>query len=227
MVLVGLDPGGAGAFGWCVVDDGRDLPLRVRAAGVADDAATALGALDRARAGDPIVAAGIDAPMFWSGSGDRLVDQHVRRTICKLGAPGGTVGHVSSLRGACLVQGMVAAMMLRRQNPKMHVTEAHPKAALWILREATKERKVASISPSALTRYLDAGPQAMATDHERDSAIAALSAWAMVHAALGWEDIRGFDPDAVSPLAAPLGYWMPRAHSMGPEVEPGARSRRR
>jgi hypothetical protein len=209
MPLVGLDPGGAGAFGWCVVDDSRDLPLRIRGAGVADDAAAALGAVDRARAGVDVAAVGIDAPMFWSRSGDRLVDKYIRRAICKLGASGGTVGHVSSLRGACLVQGIVAAMLLREQNPKVPVTEAHPKAALWILREATKQREVTNISAMALTRYLDVGPHAMATDHERDAALGALGAWAMLHQPPGWKDIFGFDPEAVSPLAAPLGYWMP------------------
>jgi len=210
MALLGLDPGGAGSFGWCVVDDGADLPLRVRVAGVADDAAAALAAVDRACTGTEVVAAGIDAPMFWTTSGDRLVDKYVRTAICKLGASGGTVGHVSSLRGACLVQGMVAAMMLRQKNPKIPVTEAHPKAALWMLGEATKTRKVAAITANALAKYFDVGAHAMTSDHERDAALGALSAWAMLHRARGWKDLRGLDPDAVSPLVAPFGYWVPR-----------------
>ena len=209
MVFVGLDPGGARAFGWCVVDTGPDLPLRIRASGVADDAASAVAAVNRTSDTVSIVAAGIDAPMFWTASGDRAVDKYVRTAICKLGASGGTVGHVSSLRGACLVQGMVAAMMLREKNRTLPVTEAHPKAALWMLGEATRTKKVASITAAALAKYVDVGAHTMTTDHERDAALGALTAWAMFHQAAGWKDIRGLDPNAVSPLAAPMGYWVP------------------
>jgi hypothetical protein len=210
VVLVGLDPGGAGAFGWCVVEDGPSLPLPVRAAGFADDAGAAVHAVERAATGVEVVAAGIDAPMFWTTTGDRLVDKYVRTAICKLGASGGTVGHVSSLRGACLVQGIVAAMMLRQKNPELPITEAHPKAALWMLGEASKTQKVAGITAKALVRYFELGTHAMVTDHERDAALGALTAWVMMHQAPGWEDIRGLDPNAVSPLAAPFGYWVPR-----------------
>jgi hypothetical protein len=210
VVIVGLDPGGADAFGWCVVEDGPRLRLRVRATGVAGNAGAVVDAVDRAAAGVAIVAAGIDAPMFWTRSGDRLVDGYMRTAICKLGASGGTVGHVSSLRGACVVQGMVAAMMLRQQNPMLPVTEAHPKAVLWMLGESSKTKKVAGITAKALVRFFDVGTHSMATDHERDAALGALTAWTMLHEAPEWQDIRGLDPDAVSPLAAPLGYWVPR-----------------
>jgi hypothetical protein len=211
MILVGLDPGGADAFGWCVVEDRSSLPLRVCAAGVADDAGAAIDALGRAAAGAVIAGAGIDAPMFWTTSGDRAVDKYVRKAICKLGASGGTVAHVNSLRGACLVQGVVAAMMLRQKNPSLPVTEAHPKAALWMLREATKTRRVSDITMSALARYFDVGSYATASDHERDAAVGALTAWAMIHRAPGWNDIRSRDPGAVSPFAGPVGYWVPLA----------------
>ena len=55
---------------------------------------------------------------------------------------------------------------------------------------------------------LDAG-SCDETDHERDTALGALGAWAMVHQAAGWKDIRGLDANAISPLAAPLAYWVP------------------
>ncbi len=61
----------------------------------------------------------------------------------------------------------------------------------------------------SLTRYFDVGPHQMATDHERDAALGALGAWAMIHRTGGWSELRVRDPDAVSPLAEPLGYWMP------------------
>jgi predicted nuclease with RNAse H fold len=209
-VLVGLDPGGAKAFGWCVVDNGPTLPLRIRASGVANDAAAAMYSIDQACAGSKLAAAGIDAPMFWTPSGKRQVDVLVRRAICELGASSGTVSHVNSLRGACLVQGMVVAMLLRQRNSKLPVTEAHPKAALWLLGEATKRRKAARVTAASLSGYFHVGRPKPATEHERDAALAALGAWAMVHRAAGWENISRRDRDALPLLAAPLGYWMPK-----------------
>lgn len=62
--FLGFDPGGAGAFGWCVLS-GAQLPLQLVKRGVAnhatqvvDDALSAVGA-------NQIRAAGIDAPLFW------------------------------------------------------------------------------------------------------------------------------------------------------------------
>ncbi len=211
--LVGLDPGGVGAFGWCVVEDGPNAPLRVRGSDVADDAVGALEGVNRAIGDDAIAAAGIDAPLLWVPSGDRRVDGYLREAICRIGASSGTVNHVNSLRGACLAQGMLAAMLLRRTNPRLPLTEAHPKAMLWMLGVATTRRKVANISAKSLSVYFDRGSHSMTTDHERDAALAALGAWAMIHRPAGWEDIRERLPDhgALTPLAGPVGYWVPRA----------------
>lgn len=211
MLLVGLDPGGVGAFGWCVAEDGPRIPLRVRDSGVADDATGALASVASATGDDDIAAAGIDAPLWWVPARDRSVDRYLRRAICGLGASSGTVNHVNSMRGACLVQGMLAAMLLRRQNPGLPLTEAHPKAVMWMLGAASSRRKVAGIKAKALSGYFEGGSHAMATDHERDAGLAALGAWAMLHRSAGWEDVRERmpDTDAISPLAAPVGYWVP------------------
>ena len=106
---------------------------------------------------------------------------------------------------------MAPAMMLGQKHSKLPVTEAHPKAARWMLGKATKAQKVAGIAAKVLTKYFDSGTHAMTTDHERDAALGALTAWAMLHGVPGWKDIRALDPDAGSPLAAPLGYWVPVA----------------
>jgi hypothetical protein len=209
MVLVGLDPGGRNAFGWCVVDDGAALPLRVRSFGVANDADEALRAVDAVAGSDIAVAAGIDAPLFWTTSGDRNVDAHVRQAICRRGASSGTVGHVSSLRGACLVQGVLAAALLQQRWPGLPLTEAHPKAALWMLGDASKTRKPATLAMTDLARYFDVSGGGSWSEHSRDAALGALAAWAMLHRAPGWSDIRKLDPSAVSPLGAAAAYWVP------------------
>ena len=105
---------------------------------------------------------------------------------------------------------MVAAMLLRQRSPTLALTEAHPKALLWMLGEATLTRQQDAVTMQTLARYFDIGALTMPTDHERDAAFGALTAWAMGHRADSWEDIRGLDADAVSPVAAPLGYWVPK-----------------
>ena len=44
-VLLGFDPGGLKAFGWCIVEDAERLPLRVLEGGHADNAEDALKAV--------------------------------------------------------------------------------------------------------------------------------------------------------------------------------------
>src|SRR5437660_360415 len=116
VVLLGFDPGGEDGFGWSVADDTPALPLTVRATGVVDNARSAVdAAMAQVKQGEHVVAAGIDAPLFWVATGDRTVDRIVRAELRRLGAasPGGTVQAVNSLRGACVVQGMLTGVLLR------------------------------------------------------------------------------------------------------------------
>jgi hypothetical protein len=96
---------------------------------------------------------------------------------------------------------MLAAMLLRQHSNGLPISESHPKAMLWLLG--------IGISLGNLGTFL-AGNTANASDHERDAALSALSAWAMSTQPNGWEDLYPQEPCAVSPLAAPLGYWMPQ-----------------
>ena len=124
-VLLGFDPGGAGAFGWCIVEDADQPPLRVLSCGVARHAKDALhSVLTHLPAEMDVRAAGIDAPLFWTASGNRVADKTVRSDIKKCGAPfaEGTVQAVNSLRGACLVQGMMLGVLLRNQWRELSIT---------------------------------------------------------------------------------------------------------
>ena len=92
-VLLGFDPGGDDGFGWCIVEDGTTLPLRIRVADVVDNARDALAEAQQAlRADDRVVAAGVDAPMFWVPAGDRVADRTVRDAVRDLGIPSPWVG---------------------------------------------------------------------------------------------------------------------------------------
>ncbi len=104
-IILGFDPGGEGRFGWAVCLD-RDNRLKVIDAGIADHAKGAMESLLKALPrGGSVAGAGIDAPMFWVTDGGRKADYFIRKAIQHLGAkaPGGTVQHFNSLRGACVI----------------------------------------------------------------------------------------------------------------------------
>lgn len=210
-VLLGFDPGGLKAFGWCIVDDAEELPLRVLDGGVAKDARDASEAVVKhlARPSD-VRAAGVDSPLFWTAS-DRQADQILRREVAECGArsPGGTVQAVNSLRGACVVQGVLLGQLLRDLWPGLPISESHPKAYLWLAGFADRSRHPRSIELATLTSLFSLGPGTGSGDHVRDSAIAALSAWAMIHKPPEWRDLFLQEEKPYMPIDQPLGYWMP------------------
>jgi len=209
MRFIGLDPGGKKHFGWCVLE-GRTLPLTLAKFGCVSDAAAAVDAVLRV-VGDAarIDGVGIDSPLFWAPAAKRRVDSLVREAITSIGPPsaGGTVQEVNSLRGACLVQGMMAAHLIRRALPDVRITEAHPKALLWLVKVASNARHVRAVRMEHLDEYF-CYQGAVITEHERDAALAAIAAWAMTTSAPGWRDISIEDSDAVM-LVPHVEYWMP------------------
>jgi hypothetical protein len=209
--LLGFDPGGRGAFGWCIVEDSEELPLPVVAAGVGEDARDAFDqVLEQLPPETNVRAAGIDSPLFWTAS-DRRADQILRRDIAACGAPspGGTVQAVNSLRGACLVQGVLLGGLLRERWPALSISEAHPKAYLWLAGIANENQKPQSVDLATLAPLFADPPDTESSEHARDSAIAALSAWAMVHRPSGWRNLFVEEEAPFMPIGQPLGYWMP------------------
>jgi len=220
MRFVGLDPGGDGQFGWCIIA-GSERPLSLIHSGCASDAAAAVRSLLGALGPSPEVhGVGIDSPLFWTPSGARRVDYLVREAIKAAGAPnaGGTVQHVNSLRGACLTQGVVAAHLLRQAIPGVRITEAHPKALLWLMKIASADRRVRQVTLGHLVELITC-VTAELSEHERDAALGALAAWAMVSAAAGWRDIALEEEDAFAPVP-PVEYWMPAVASPNNALHP-------
>jgi hypothetical protein len=207
-LYAGFDPGGAGAFGWAVVS-GTQLPLVLVARGVVNHAQEAAHAALGAVGQKALTAAGIDAPLFWQAQGDRTSDQLVRNAIIQLGASGATVNSVNSMRGACLVQGIMVAMLLRMQDSQLPITEAHPKALLWLLGCAHGGNPPAGIALSSLQQWIGGNNLAGASDHERDAALGALSAFAMTQGMNGWHNLYLQEPSPINPLHPPPGYWLP------------------
>lgn len=167
--------------------------------GCCSSAPAAIKAATHAAGSAPPVAVGIDAPLFWVSDGDRRSDACIRKLVCAAGGTSGTVGHVNSLRGACLVQGVLAARQIAETWPSAKVTEAHPKALLRIHSEASR----------FLSGYLPDPP----TEHERDAALAAYTAWAFAKDAIGWHDLMRKEHDPYFPSGQMASYWFPCRHT--------------
>ncbi len=220
-IVLGFDPGGKGSFGWAVGEIDAELPVRLRKTGTADHAQGAVcGVWAALRDSGTVVAAGLDSPMYWTPSGKRAADEDVRKRIADLGAPWphGTVMHLNSLRGACVVQGLACGILLRRHFQGLLLSECHPKALLWLLKIATSERPPGKIT---LGDLLDTGDVLAGTpigdlesEHERDAALGLVSAWAMHARPRGWQDLTTREPSLIpcAPCEPPVGYWMPTPH---------------
>jgi hypothetical protein len=208
-LIVGLDPGGRNAFGWCVSEDTESLPLSVGNCGVANHCQGAVDAiLGHAQVADRIAGVGIDSPLFWTPDGDRSVDKLLRQEIGRRGGPAGIIMSVNSLQGACLVQGVLAGQLIRRRFSDTRITESHPKALLWLLGLARVGIRANEVLSSALSKFVVFSSSTI-SEHERDAALGAVTAWAMLHAHRGWRNIAKDETNAIHPWDAPVSYWMP------------------
>jgi predicted nuclease with RNAse H fold len=210
MVVLGFDPGGIGQFGWCVAEAAREGRIKIRKSGIANSAAEAYGcSLEWVSDKTEIAAVGIDSPLFWVASGDREVDRTIRKAMADVGAVNvyGTVQQVNSLRGACLAQGIMTAHLLRRDVSNVRLTESHPKALLWLLEIASQRRRVLDVTLEHLADFVEDERYSL-SEHERDAALGAVGAFAMLRGASGWRDLAPDEEEPFVPVA-PVEYWMP------------------
>lgn len=194
MHFVGFDPGGEKAFGWAVLSaTGPNLSLV--ASGTCTGARTALSAAQAATSIAP-VAFGTDAPLFWVDAGDRKADETVRKMVCAAGGKSGTVNHVNSLRGACLVQGVLVTRLAAELWPRAAITEAHPKALL----------AASQVARDFATHII----RTLSTEHERDAALAAYAAFSFVTQANDWHDLAAKEQNPFFPGGKRVAYWFPK-----------------
>ena len=128
--VAGFDPGGQGNFGWCLVELTDSLvAIDHGLVNCADEAFDKM----KEHLDGKLVAAGIDALLYWArGGGHRKSDKHVQRIS------GATVMASNSLQGACLIQGFLLAKRIESEYPDCMITETHPKALLKISDGARK-----------------------------------------------------------------------------------------
>lgn len=201
---VGVDPGGERSFGVAVIgQNNENVETSVVSSTdeaidfIRDTIADNIGALQ---------GVGVDAPLWWSSgkAGARTVDTWIRSRYRLLS---GTVQTANSLRGACLVQGMMFAYRLRQWLPHARVTEAHPKAVAAAL-GGWGGNRVKILSPVPL----DAG-----NEHCRGAVMAAISAregfmgrWRDLTQDSQLERAPGeMDPKTDNPLTGPVSYFWP------------------
>ena len=211
-IYLGFDPGGKKhveksvlrGFGWAICSLTGDV-LHVLKTGLVDNAKEAITeTLKNIPSDERVLGAGIDAPLFWTESGERKVDERIRCAIKERGAPspGGTVQSINSLRGACLVQGVLVAYLLRNNFPEIAITESHPKALLYLL-------------GADLSKYVDCGHyKEYISNHEdeRDAILGAITAFAREKKRQGWENLmekKEEEEKPIFPLAYSAEYWMP------------------
>ena len=150
-VILGFDPGGktGSKFGWCICqsDPGH---LQVCKTGRATNAEDALKQVSSELPPSArVIASGIDAPMFWTNTGERKVDSIIRDAGRDKECPDPehrppakikwcpyplNVQEINSLWGACLAQGVLLGRLLHgRRGFDAPITETHPKALLCLL----------------------------------------------------------------------------------------------
>ncbi len=197
MYILGFDPGGENAFGWVVALANQDN-LQILECGVCTGAGNAIHSAAK-RISVPPVSIGIDAPLFWVMQGDRGADITVRKMVCSAGGSSGTVSHVNSLRGACLVQGILAAKIAHSIWPSIRITEAHPKALLAVSSNARSWLSELKLNAEV--------------EHIRDAAVAAYSAFALIQNYSGWRNLVHNESNPFFPAGVEVDYYFPTERS--------------
>ena len=135
-LILGFDPGGEGkatspgTFGWCICSTRNGTLQPPLETGLAKNAWDALRQVTEAlqrhypTRQPPVLAAGIDAPLFWNPQGKRTVDSYLKQVL-KSSSMANSVMHINSLPGACLAQGLLLGRHLR-EIWDFPITEAHP-----------------------------------------------------------------------------------------------------
>lgn len=205
MVLIGFDPGGIKRFGWAVMNCTENGGLIDIKTGVVSNAPDAVSEVSQYAVSTPS-AVGIDAPLYWVIKGDRWSDNHIRQRVIAAGGQSGTVSSVNSLRGACLVQGILTARLVVTSWPGVLVTEAHPKALLCISNEAAE--------------FVDQNLPRGVSEHERDAVIAAYAAWAAATSRSSWDNLLSQEHNPFFPGGQMIVYWFPNENKPNHRFQP-------
>ena len=205
-IFLGFDPGGAGTgkgnFGWSICGEVDGQLQRVKT-GLAKEAWDALnqvkGELEsyNRQGSARVLAAGIDAPLFWTKTGKREVDAFIEQKSGIKPIP------INSLYGAAAVQGPLLARHISDTWNSLPITESYPRVLEHQLTRIGKHQMV-----QRLTKYLS---DATGKNHERDATLGAISAWAAIRQPANWQNLYLREPSPINPFDIPVSYWLPIA----------------
>ena len=191
-VVLGFDPGGINHFGWsiCLSHPGY---LQLHQTGIANNAKKVFEAVLSSLPADAnVLASGIEAPMFWGETGDRLVDSLLKDAVGK------TFPTVNALKGACTVQGALLGRFLH-QEFSAPITETKINLMLALLERSKRH----------LDEMVQGASAEKMTEHESDAVLSAYAAWSMHNEAPKWINLLPLEPHPVCPLKTPVSFWMP------------------
>ena len=206
-IFLGFDPGGAGTgkgnFGWSICRE-VDGKLERVTTGLAKEAWDALNQVkdELTRQGSTrVLAAGIDAPLFWTKTGKREVDAFIEQKSGIKPIP------INSLYGAAAVQGPLLAKHLSDTWDSLLITESYPKALECQLAYTRKHQ-----AEYQMVQCLTAGLNAeTGQNHQRDATLGAISAWAAIRQPANWQNLYLLEPGPINPFDISVSYWMPIA----------------
>ena len=212
-IFLGFDPGGSGGkrarkgkFGWsiCREVDGQLQCVKTR---LAKEAWNALEQVKKelarynSQGSTCVLAAGIDAPLFWTKTAIRTVDDCIEQKS------GIRPLAINSLRGAAAVQGPLLAKHLSDTWAPLSITESYPKALECLLARNRKHQTAHQM----VQRLTEGMAIATGRNHRRDATLGAVSAWAAIRQPANWQDLYPLEPDPINPFTIPVSYWMPIA----------------
>jgi len=110
-----------------------------------------------------------------------------------------------------VIQGLLILELLRREYPKLPVTEAHPKALLWLMGTARRGYEPEMVKPDDIKEINFQGAE-FGSEDERDAILGAFAAWMMVRRKSDWIDLLEYEKEErVLAGGLPIEYWMPQS----------------
>ena len=208
-IFLGFDPGGSGGkrarkgkFGWSICREVGGQLERVTT-GLAKEAWGALSQVKdelehyNGQGNARVLAAGIDAPLFWTKTSKREVDDFIEQESKIKPIP------INSLYGAAAVQGPLLAKHISDTWDSLPITESYPRVLERQLTRIGKHQMV-----QRLTKDLN---DATGENHERDATLGAISAWAAIRQPANWQNLYLREPGPINPFDISVSYWMPIA----------------
>jgi hypothetical protein len=204
--LIGYDPGGNGSHGLALIEFVESKPVAVEI----DTYSNANQVINRISAISNVLGIGVDTLTYWStgDSGWRPADRWLKGQYKSIT---NSIASANSLFGSMGLNGMAVLDFIRTHDPKVAVTETHPKVLYYELAGVKYDYRGNSLEMDLLvSNQLDIDI-CTKNDHEWDAAV---SVYALLNGITGkWTvDLHRLPLNQDERLVQPCGntnYWWP------------------